>query len=559
MKIIKQIHKTKFQEGIHMRKKTPITIMTGILSLALLSGCVGNGTKTGQSAGEVTTPLNVSTAAPEEITLPIESNHSELSIALSSPAPMGKSSYNEIPLFEEYEKRTNIKPVFQHVTTEKMNLLLASNNLPDIFINTWSDGQEKKAYNDGQILRLDDLMGKYAPNYVNILKQDPELHAQAVDADGFLYSFQFLRNDPELRVFSGFMIRQDWLDKLNLKMPTNADELYHVLKTIKNSDMNGNGVADEVPFIMENGNALPLVSSWWGISTFYIDDNNTLQSGWLQPEYKEMLQYLNKLYNEGLLDPDYAITERNQFDTKISNGQAAMWYGLAGGGLARISTLMQPLDPEFKISALPWLAMSNGKKYSTNLEYATPLSGRFGLSVTSNCKNPIAAVKFADYAYSEEGGTLLSFGVENESYTMVNGTPTYTDLITNTPGKSMSEMLAQYTVATAYPMVQSMDYFNQFMLPAQKAAINVWKDCDTTRTVPVLKFHDEELNTAITTFNEVDSYNNEMINKFITGRESFDNYDNYQKTLKSMGLEDVVKVRQAAYERYLKNVADAKK
>lgn len=542
-----------------MRKKTPITIMTGILSLALLSGCVGNGTKTGQSAGEVTTPLNVSTAAPEEITLPIESNHSELSIALSSPAPMGKSSYNEIPLFEEYEKRTNIKPVFQHVTTEKMNLLLASNNLPDIFINTWSDGQEKKAYNDGQILRLDDLMGKYAPNYVNILKQDPELHAQAVDADGFLYSFQFLRNDPELRVFSGFMIRQDWLDKLNLKMPTNADELYHVLKTIKNSDMNGNGVADEVPFIMENGNALPLVSSWWGISTFYIDDNNTLQSGWLQPEYKEMLQYLNKLYNEGLLDPDYAITERNQFDTKISNGQAAMWYGLAGGGLARISTLMQPLDPEFKISALPWLAMSNGKKYSTNLEYATPLSGRFGLSVTSNCKNPIAAVKFADYAYSEEGGTLLSFGVENESYTMVNGTPTYTNLITNTPGKSMSEMLAQYTVATAYPMVQSMDYFNQFMLPAQKAAINVWKDCDTTRTVPVLKFHDEELNTAITTFHEVDSYNNEMINKFITGRESFDNYDNYQKTLKSMGLEDVVKVRQAAYERYLKNVANAKK
>ena len=542
-----------------MRKKTPITIMTGILSLALLSGCVGNGAKTGQSTGEVTTPLNVNTAAPEEITLPIENDHSELSIACILSAPTGKSSYNEIPLFEEYEKRTNIKPVFQHVTTEKMNLLLASNDLPDILVNEWKDGQEKKAYNDGQILRLDDLMGKYAPNYVNILKQDPELHAQAVDADGFLYSFQFLRNDPELRVYDGFMIRQDWLDKLNLKMPTNVDELYHVLKTIKNSDMNGNGVADEVPFIMESGLAIPHLAAWWGISNFYIDDNNTLQSGWLQPEYKEMLQYLNKLYNEGLLDPDYAITERNQFDTKISNGQAAMWFGLAGGGLARINTLMQPIDPEFKISALPWMTASNGKKYCTNIEYVSPLSARIGLTVTSNCKNPESAVKFADYAYSEEGGTLLSFGIENESYTMVNGTPTYTDLITNTPGKSMSETLAQYTVATGWPMVQSMDYFNQFMLPAQKAAINIWKDCDTTRTVPVLKFHDEELNTAITKYNEIDSYNNEMISKFITGRESFDNYDNYQKTLKSMGLEDVVKVRQAAYERYIKNVEDAKK
>ena len=532
-----------------MRKRNSIICIAAFTALALLSGCKSNDTSTNVTQ-EVTTPLDVTTATPEEITLPFGNNESKLTLAVILTAPTGKSSFNEIPLFQEYAKRTNVQIDFQHVTNEKMNLLLASNDLPDILINYWSDGQEKTAYNNQQILRLDDLMGQYAPNYVEILKENPSLHAQAVDADGFLYSFQFLRNEPELRVFNGFMIRQDWLDKLNLKMPTNTDELYTVLKAIKEGDPNGNGKADEIPFIMESGSGLGYLSAWWGIASFYLDDDNNLQCGWLQPEYKEMLQYLNMLYDEGLLDPDYAITERNQFDTKISNGQAAMWFGLAGGGLARINTLMEPIDPDFKLSAMPWLTSSNGKNYNLNLEYTSPLSARMGLSITTNCKDPVTAVKFADYAYSEEGQTLLSFGVEGESYTMQDGVPTYTELITNTPGKSMSEMLGQYTVATGYPMEQSMDYFDQYMAPEQKAAIDVWKDCDTTRTVPVLKFTDEELDTAITTFNEINSYNNEMINKFITGRESFDNYEDYQKTLINMGIEDVVKVNQTAYERY---------
>ena len=537
-----------------MLKKAPVKLMAGILSLTLLSGCSGGGDSTTAGTGEVTTPLDVNTATPEELALPFGSDDSQLTIASILTAPTGMSSFNEIPLFQEYAERTNIQLDFQHVTSERMNLLLASNDLPDILINYWSDGQEKTAYNNQQILRLDDLMGQYAPNYVNILKEDPSLHAQAVDADGFLYSFQFLRNDPELRVFNGFMIRQDWLDKLNLEMPTNVDELYEVLTAIKNGDPNGNGQADEIPFIMESGNALSYLGAWWGIASFYIDDNNTVQCGWLQPEYREMLEYLNRLYNEGLMDPDYAITERNQFDTKISNGQAAMWFGLAGGGLARISTLMEPIDPEFEIAAMPWLTAADGKNYNLNLEYTSPLAARMGLSITTNCEDPVAAVKFADYAYSEEGQTLLSFGIEGESYTMVDGVPTYTDLITNTPGKSTSEMLAQYTVATGYPMEQSMDYFNQYMAPEQKAAIDVWKNCDTSRTVPSLKFTDEELDTAITTFNEINSYNNEMINKFITGRESFDNYESYQQTLRSMGIEDVVRVRQTAYERYLETL-----
>ena len=65
---------------------------------------------------------------------------------------------------------------------------------------------------------------------------------------GGIYFVPMLRLDPDLRVFQGFQIRQDWLDKLRLKVPTNVDEWYTTLKAFKTRDPNGNGKADEIPF-----------------------------------------------------------------------------------------------------------------------------------------------------------------------------------------------------------------------------------------------------------------------------------------------------------------------
>ena len=64
-----------------MLKKAPVKLMAGILSLALLSGCSGGGDSTTAGTGEVTTPLDVNTATPEELTLPFGSDDSQLTIA----------------------------------------------------------------------------------------------------------------------------------------------------------------------------------------------------------------------------------------------------------------------------------------------------------------------------------------------------------------------------------------------------------------------------------------------------------------------------------------------
>ena len=531
-------------------KKKRCSVCAAVLAMAILSGCGSTVQDPVTTAN--TQKLDPQTDSPESYSLPISEEPIKFELATTlQPTVAGQNiTFNEVAAFQEMEKLTGIEVEYQHITNEKRNLLFASNDLPDMFIINWENGAPLKYASDGQIYPLDDLLRKYAPNFVNLLKENPDIHPQVVEADGYIYYLPFLRDDPVLRIFAGFQIRQDWLDKLGLELPKTKEEFYHVLKAFKEGDPNGNGIADEYPIITEKGKGLSNMLYWWGISEFMIDENDTVQCGWLRPEYKEYLTWLNKIYTEGLIDPDYAILDKNQFDSKVSNGISGVWYGLAGGTLGRLSTLMSSIDPEFKISALPWLQADDGNSYVLSSEYTSINNTNLGLAITQQCENVEAAVKWADFAYSQQGNLLLNFGIEGESYEMKDGVPTYTETITNNPNLPMSEAIQQYAIPSGYPMNQNIYYFDQYMTPIQKDAIRIWEVCDTSRTVPNLKYLEDEIPIASNKYNELKSYSDEMIHKFITGKESLDNFDSYIETLKSMGIDDVVQVQQRAYQRY---------
>ena len=102
---------------------------------------------------------------------------------------------------------------------------------------------------DGRIIRLNELIDSYAPNLKRIIESDPDVKKQIALDDGTIYMFPLLKLDAlKLNATSVLIMRQDWLDKLNLKVPTNIDEWYTVLKAFKEQDPNGNGKPDELPF-----------------------------------------------------------------------------------------------------------------------------------------------------------------------------------------------------------------------------------------------------------------------------------------------------------------------
>ncbi|UUZ82242.1 extracellular solute-binding protein [Paenibacillus sp. P26] len=151
-----------------------------------------------------------------------------------------KSQHGDVPFFQEWQKQTGVKLKFTTAPTnqgkEALNVMLASGDLPDMieydFLGAFPGGPEK-AIKDGYILKLNDVIDKYAPNLKKYLKEHPEIDKMVKTDNGGYYAFPFLRGDPALQVYQGPIIRKDWLDELGLPIPETIDDWYTTLKAFK--------------------------------------------------------------------------------------------------------------------------------------------------------------------------------------------------------------------------------------------------------------------------------------------------------------------------------------
>ena len=159
-----------------------------------------------------------------------------------------------------------------------------------------------------------------------------------------------------------------------------------------------------------------------------------------------------------------------------------------------------------------------------------------------------------DYAYGDQGHMLFNFGVEGESYEMVDGYPTYTDWVMNNPdGWAVSQAMSAYIRGNYNgPFVQDIRYLEQYYtMDEQKETPQVWGDHNAKahRLPPVTPTTEESTELASIT-NELNTYRDEMILKFIFGDESLDNFDEYVQNLENMGLSRALEIQNAALERY---------
>ncbi len=532
-------------------KKSFAWMIAVSLLCASLSGCGENSETVSHGKDAV---LDVEKANPEQAQLPYANPPEKLIVASTISANVAGQTLalHEVEALKELERRSGVQAEFQTTTTEKLNLLFASDSLPDLIFTDWQAiGGTYKYAADQQIIPLDEYIGKYSPNFVEVLKKDSEIQPMLADIDGKIYYYPFLRSTQNLRVFEGYQIRRDWLEKLGLKMPETIEEYHTVLKAFKEKDPNGNGKQDEIPFISDKKTSgVERAVYWWGIDSFYQKDG-AVRCGWLEPEFKEYIETMRQWYSEGLIDPEYLTTDTKQFNSKVVNEFAGTFYGRAAGVLGNLQTLMAPINEKFELAGLPWLSKDGGNGQALISKYNEKVLG-IGFAITADCKNPELAAKWADYAYGTDGHLLFNFGIENVSYTMENGIPTYTKEITaNQNGLSKIEALASYAIPGNYAFEQSEYYFDQFMTGIQKNAIDVWKKGDSTRALPSLKYTNQEMTVANNKMNEIKTYVSEMQNKFITGKEPIENYTSFVEQVKKMGVDEVVQVMQTSYDRYL--------
>lgn len=541
------------------RKRRIVLLIACMLLLSMLcAACTDKSDKTNSTSG-----LELS-GDTEELSLPISKDGLTLSmyISLDRKVSAHSKSYNEVEFFKELEKRTGIHFEFQHATgtavDEQFNLLLASGDLPDIVMYKWlmSSVGVDSVVNDGVILRLNDYINKYAPNYKKILEENPQAKNEIQLIDGSIPIFGVMQLEPVLGANTGFMIRQDWLDRLGLDMPKTIDDWYTVLKAFKEQDANGNGDPnDEIPFICgaDSSTGFGNFLGAYGIGSdgLYVKDGK-IKYAPLEPEYKDYIKTMAKWYKEGLIDNEYLTVGMSN---KMVSNTAGAAFGAISGNLGKWTEQAKETVPEFNLVGAPWLVAEDGNSYCTRSDYVRKITDS-GMAISSNCKNVKEAVKWIDYLYSDEGTRLVQFGIEGESYEMVDGVPTFTDkVLKNSEGWTVDQAVARYAFPhIVFPKLGSADAYNQIQLASQvqKTAAATWMDSDTSLLYADLSMTQEESAEVASAMVQIKTFKDEMFTKLIIGSESFDNYDEIVENIKAMGIEKILKISQTAYERFNK-------
>ncbi|MFC6653915.1 MULTISPECIES: extracellular solute-binding protein [Paenibacillus] len=516
-------------------------LMSASLLLAIggLAGCSGgaDGNKNAEgAAANEPTPISI-----------WASLNTNVSITLKN--------MSEITAIQEWEKKTHIKTEFQHpavgAETEQFNVMLASNKLPDVM---FVYGDYSKLYTDGSIIKLNDLIDKYAPNLKKILDENPEVAKQLKADNGDIYAIPHLRLG-KYKTFGGMFIRQDWLDELKLPQPETIAEWETVLQAFKEKK----GVSAPLlygapPKLTTMGPAAANFLEAYGITNTIFLKDGKVAFGPVEPEFKEFLTTFHRWYQAGLIDPDFATNDQKTFDAKILSGQAGAFFTYIGGGIGRYLPALQEKEPQANLTAVQFPVVNKGDEpMFTGRSWEW--SGA-GATITKSNKHPEETVKALDYFFSEEGHMLKNFGVEGVTYTMKDGYPTYTDEILKNPdGLSVVQAMAKHFIAN-YPFVgEDDDRYNEqyYQFQQQKDAVTLFsKYSDNTLKVglPPVSLTTEESSEYSKIMSDITTYRDEMFIKFVIGAEPLENFDKFTAQIGKFNVKRAIEIQQAAVDRY---------
>ena len=556
-----------------MKKRTrPLALLMAAAILgSTLTACGGgsdSGTNGSDSAVEgLAEDMALTDAPAEEITLPISTDGLELSFfAMPEPVITSKmKGYSEMTVHQTAEELTGVHINWREESytdpKQKMNLMFSTGDTEDIVWDAWkhASGGPKKLLDEGLIVSLNPYIEKYAPNLKKLLQETPGLLEQISTDDGRIFMFPTIRLDPITRANSGFAIRKDWLDRAGLPVPETIDEWYTMLKTFQDMDMNGNGLKDECFVSMgfeKTSQSMDNFAVAYGLvagTDLYVKDGQ-VKYGAYEPEFKDFVAEMAKWYSEGLLDPEFSTQDSKQFDSKMVNDMGGAYYGSLSGNMGKFITARSD-DSEYDLVPAPMPKAPDGKVHTGISGYGQMVP--HGASICSTNENIVETVKWLDWHYSEEGTALYNWGIEGQSYEVVDGKNQFTDLITNNPdGLSKDEADARYAggVLTQMPIVEDPEVFLALKsLPQQKAASQLWCQADTSWLLSPLYFDSETTTENANIMSEIKTYVAEQFKKYVMGIESMDTFDQFQQQLKNMGIETVLANYQASYDAVYKN------
>lgn len=470
--------------------------------------------------------------------------------------------YNEILGIKEFSKITNLNFEWQMTNpqneAEQINLTFATKKMPDIYTHIKKTDSIKYG-SQGALVDLLPLINKHAPNIKKVLDSNPSIAAVYGTTDGKLYMLPKISEDYRISSWRMFLVQKGWLDKLGLKVPENTDDLYNTLKAFKEnaSKLTTESILPYTSFASDNLIGWFDVFSWpFGMygARAYPNKNGEIVYGVMQPEFKEAIAYVRKLYAEGLIDADLdANKDDATFEAKITNNRAGIIY-VGQGRMGIYNQKAGPKYPGFEyIPLIPVKGPTGIQEYGDSGSLANDL----GLAISINNKNPIETIKAWDFVFSNEGMKLMNFGIEGETYTVKDGIPTYTDKIMKDTKLNANQALIKYiSPLYDFPCVSVYDFERSQLGPVLAQYKTTMKDMKMLEGVRSFGLNNVPTSEAqIKQFASVETdlniYVNESLVKFIKGEWTMEeNYSAFVNTLKKMRVDELLEVLNEGYKKY---------
>lgn len=524
-------------------KKVCILVAATSLSLIMFVGCIVES----KPVDDVMTQIPIVSETQEVIIEPLSIFYQTYpGVSLNDNPPIIDAIQNITKIDITWIEGSSDTDLFK----QKFNQILSSDDIPDVISSPYIEDMTKAAQ-DGQFLAMEDIIKSDIPSFQYILNTTPYLKNILKSDNGHTY---FLPKLSLVRSSKVFMVRQDWLDKLDLKKPTNLDDLYEVLKAFKEGDPNGNGLADEIPYVTRDKSlGLLYIAQSFGVYGFeagFMVDGAIIKYPYSQLGMIEAIIYLNKLYSEGLIDQGYLDADDESWSSMITDSISGITYDQQSM-IDSFTTMLRESNANAYISGfVPPL----GANEATVLTESQNDIVKAVTAVSKSSDHKKTAAKLFDYMYSGNGSLDNNYGILDVHYTMEDNVPTYTDFYFNgddtTNGLKGQSLLFRDGKIDLFAGRDDIRVINLYETD-EVLAIREEYEYLLIEKYPNVTHTDEEIAIINEKYPAIMAYTDEMMINFIDGSRSIKYYDNFIEELEEMGILEVIAAKQAAYDRYI--------
>lgn len=414
-----------------MKRKVVSLMLVSAMVAGMLAGC---GSDSGSSKGGSSTE----TGSAAEASSSGETADDKSPITFEYFNADGKNGNWDNPVAKAITEATGVTldvsyPVAsQGDAKEDVALMIANDEYPDMI---YAKGSATDLYQAGALIDMTDLIEKYGPNIKKMYGAELEKLKWSQDDPG-IYQLSYAGvNQKTLTTGGSCQIQWAALKENDYKYPKTLDEYEKMIKSYLAAHPKTEDGLDMIGITMS-------ASDWHWMTTlgnpagliadaspdngqWIIDDEYNVHYKHVTDEEKEYFKWLCRMYNEGILDPNFATQTDDDYIAKVASGRVVAITDAEWHYSQCEATLVADGKVDQTYVGLP-VTLREDQVEKALLYQGTTVG--WGIGITKSCEDPVRAIKFLDYLCSDEGQILYHWGIEGENYFLDDdGQPYRTD------------------------------------------------------------------------------------------------------------------------------------